>query len=119
MMTEAEVYEFDLNGLIVYRNMIPPEDVARMNELIDADQGGEFPQSFSFLHLDPLFMNLMAHPKTLDVMRTIMGTGCAGPHHGLQMTNNQTSERICTVVCAPTRASTNTSGPTTACGTAS
>ena len=76
MMTEAEVYEFDLNGLIVYRNMIPPEDVVRMNELIDADQGGEFPQSFSFLHLDPLFMNLMAHPKTLDVMRSIIGTGC-------------------------------------------
>lgn len=88
MMTEAEVYEFDLNGLIVYRNMIPPEDVARMNELIDADQGGEFPQSFSFLHLDPLFMNLMAHPKTLDVMRTMIGDWMRLDHtYGLQMTN--------------------------------
>ena len=120
MMTEAEVYEFDLNGLIVYRNMIPPENVARMNELIDADQGREFPQSFSFLHLDPLFMNLMAHPKTLDVMRTIIGDWMRLDHtYGLQMTNESEVREICTAACAPTRASTNTSGPTIACGTAS
>ena len=76
MMTEAEVYEFDLNGLIVYRNMIPPEDVARMNELIDAIR---VENSSEFLSpLRPLFMNLMAplnarrhahHHRGLDAIR--------------------------------------------------
>ena len=64
MMTEEEIFEFDLNGLIIYRDLIPPEDISKMNSLINADQGNEFPQSFSFLHLDPIFMNLMANPKT-------------------------------------------------------
>ena len=36
-MNEAEIYEFDLNGYIIYRDLIAPADVARMNQLIDAD----------------------------------------------------------------------------------
>ena len=31
-MTDAEIYEFDINGLIVYRNMIPPEFVEKASE---------------------------------------------------------------------------------------
>ena len=27
-MTEEEIYEFDLNGYIVYRDLIPPADVS-------------------------------------------------------------------------------------------
>ena len=89
MMTEAEIYEFDLHGLIVYRNLIPAQDVARMNELIDADQGDEFPHSFPFLKLDPIFMNLMAHPRTLSIMRTIIGDWLRLDHtYGLQMTKD-------------------------------
>ena len=86
MMTKKEIFEFDLNGLIIYRDLISPKDVSRMNELIDTDQGNEFPQSFSFLHLDPIFMNLMANPKTLDVMRSIIGDWMRLDHtYGLQM----------------------------------
>ncbi|MFT5090208.1 MAG: hypothetical protein ACI906_001754 [Candidatus Latescibacterota bacterium] len=89
MMTEAEIYEFDLHGLIVYRNLIPPQDVARMNELIDADQGDEFPGSFQFLKLDPTFMNLMSNPRTLGIMRTIIGDWLRLDHsYGLQMTKD-------------------------------
>ena len=86
MMTENEIFEFDLNGLIIYRNLIPPEDVSRMNNIIDADQDNEFPQSFSFLHLDSIFMDLMANPKTLDIIRTMIGDWMRLDHtYGLQM----------------------------------
>lgn len=34
-MTEAEIYEFDLNGYILYRDLISPEEISRMNEIID------------------------------------------------------------------------------------
>jgi ectoine hydroxylase-related dioxygenase (phytanoyl-CoA dioxygenase family) len=87
MMSEAETYEFDLNGYIVYRDLVPPADVRRMNQLIDADQQGQFPHSFQFLHLDSVFMELMAHPRTLDLMRTIIGDWMRLDHtYGLQMT---------------------------------
>ena len=86
-MNEAEIYEFDLNGYIIYRDLIAPDDVTRMNQLIDAEQGGDFPHSFGFLNLDPVFMDLMAHPRTLKIMRTIIGDWLRLDHtYGLQMT---------------------------------
>lgn len=42
-MNEAEIYEFDLNGYIIYRDLIAPADVTRMNQLIDADRGATSP----------------------------------------------------------------------------
>ena len=87
-MNEEEIYEFDLNGYIILRDLIPPADVARMNEILDQDQAGDFPLSFQFLKLDPMFMDLMAHPRTLKVMRTIIGDWLRLDHsYGLQMTN--------------------------------
>ena len=86
-MTEAEIYEFDLNGIIIYRNLIAPELVRRMNQLIDVDQGDQFPHSFQFLHLDPCFMELMAHPRTLQIIRVMIGDWLRLDHtYGLQMT---------------------------------
>ena len=88
-MNEAEIYEFDLNGYIIYRDLIAPDDASRMNQLIDENQGDEFPHSFQFLHLDPLFMELMAHPRTLSIMRTIIGDWLRLDHtYGLQMTRD-------------------------------
>jgi hypothetical protein len=88
-MTEAERYEFDLNGYIVYRDLIPPDDVRKMNEIIDADlkqKGKEDTFSFSFLELDPCFLELMAHPRTLRIMRHMIGDWLRLDHaYGLQM----------------------------------
>jgi len=85
-MTEAEIYEFDLNGYIVYRDLIPPDLVRRMNEIIDADQKGEFNHHFQFLHLDPCFIELMAHPRALKIIRTMIGDWLRLDHtYGLQM----------------------------------
>lgn len=89
-MTEAEIYEFDLNGYILYRNLIDAQDLGRMNELVDTHLAGENPDRFTFLELDPIFMRLMAHPRTLQVMRTIIGEWLRHDHaYGIQMTTDQ------------------------------
>lgn len=89
-MTEAEIYEFDLNGYIVYRNILSSEEVRDMNQVIDAHQtkaGQEKEGSFSFLDLAPCFMALMAHPRTLQIIRVMIGDWLRLDHaYGLQMT---------------------------------
>ena len=89
-MTKDEIYEFDLNGYIVYRNLISPEDVDRMNRIIDADQAGKEVANgfhFSFLHLAPCFLDLMAHPRTLQIIRVMVGDWLRLDHaYGLQLT---------------------------------
>lgn len=72
-MTDAEIYEFDLNGYIVYRDLIAPADVERMNAVLDANITPETGDHFGFMEWDPVFMELMAHPRTLQIMRTIIG----------------------------------------------
>lgn len=85
-MTEAEIYEFDINGYIVYRDLISPEEVRRMNDIIDADLVDKDPYRFQFLTLDSCFMELMAHPRTLDIMRTMIGDWLRLDHaYGIEM----------------------------------
>ncbi|MBM3262162.1 MAG: phytanoyl-CoA dioxygenase family protein [candidate division Zixibacteria bacterium] len=88
-MTEAELFEFDLNGVIVYRDLISPDDVRRMNAIIDEDLkrlGKEDTFSFGFIDLDPCFLELMAHPRTLSIMRQMIGDWMRYDHaYGLQM----------------------------------
>ena len=95
-MTDAELYEFDLNGIIIYRDLIPEDDVKRMNEIIDrhqADIQKENDASFSFLDLDPCFMDLMAHPRTLHIIRHMIGDWLRLDHtYGLQMTKSTVDE---------------------------
>ena len=38
-VTNAEIYEFDLNGYILYRNLIDADDLRRMNDIVGADLG--------------------------------------------------------------------------------
>ncbi len=84
-MTEAEIFEFDLNGYIVYRNLLTREQVDRMNGLLD-EHLGEDAYNFPFLHLAPVFMEVMALPRTLRILRTIIGDWLRLDHaYGLQM----------------------------------
>ena len=88
-MTEAEIYEFDLNGYILYRDLIPAGDLQRMNEIIDADLGDRNPDRFSFLDLDSIFMETMALPRTLEIMRAMIGDWLRLDHaYGIQMTTD-------------------------------
>ena len=36
-MTKAEIYEFDLNGYIVYRDLLSAGEVKKMNDLLDTE----------------------------------------------------------------------------------
>ncbi|HIM56868.1 MAG TPA: hypothetical protein EYM39_09215 [Candidatus Latescibacteria bacterium] len=88
-MTEAEIYEFDLNGYILYRDLIPAGDLRRMNEIIDANLDERNPGNFSFLDLDAIFMEVMALPLTLRIMRVIIGDWMRLDHaYGIQMTSD-------------------------------
>ena len=72
-MTEAEIYEFDLNGYIVCRNLIPAADLGQINSILDANLTADTKDHFGFMEWDPIFLELMAHPRTLHIMRTIIG----------------------------------------------
>lgn len=86
MMTREELYEFDLNGFIVFRSVLPLDLVRRLNTRIDADLAGEFPRSIRFMDKDPMFMDLMELPFTLHKLRTLLGDWFRFDHaYGLQM----------------------------------
>lgn len=84
-MTETEIYEFDLNGYIIYRNILNQVQVDQMNKILDGDLTEET-HEFDFLKLDPMFLDLMAHPRTLGIIRTMIGDWLRLDHaYGLQM----------------------------------
>ena len=86
-MSDAEIYEFDLNGIIVYRDFLTPDAVARYNEILDRHVAQNNNFGFSFIHHDYCFMELMAHPRTLDILRTMIGEWFRLDHaYGIQMT---------------------------------
>ena len=60
-MNEAEIYEFDLNGYVVYPDLVPRADLAPMNQVLDNNITSDTPSHFGFLHWDPIFMDLLAH----------------------------------------------------------
>jgi hypothetical protein len=70
-----EIYEFDLNGYIIYRNILPQSDVNKINNIIDDAKVKVDPTGgkFSFLPLSSCFLELMAHPKTLEILRVMLG----------------------------------------------
>ena len=84
-MTEAEIFEFDLNGYIVYKDMLTRDQVDHMNGILNEHLPDET-HGFQFLTLDPVFMELMAHPRTLRIIRTMIGEWMRLDHaYGLQM----------------------------------
>ena len=93
-MTDEEIYEFDLTGYIVYRDLITPEDVRRMNEIIDPNLTDQDPGHFGFLpgdgtDSDTCFLELMAHPRTLQIIRVLLGDWLRLDHaYAIQMTED-------------------------------
>ncbi|MCE9589465.1 MAG: phytanoyl-CoA dioxygenase family protein [Planctomycetes bacterium] len=86
MMTQPEIYEFDLNGVIIYRNLIAPDRLREMNRIIDAKIDPKVEFGFDFLGYDPIFFELMEHPRTLDILRTMIGEWFRLDHaYGIQL----------------------------------
>jgi len=93
-MTEAEIYEFDLNGYIVYREMLSPEEVRRSGDILgDCPQEKtpypHYPYSFGFMERDSFFMDLMARPRTLWIIRHMLNNWLRLDHaYGIEMTRS-------------------------------
>lgn len=90
-MTDAEIYEFDLHGIIIYRNFLAPEKVAQCNAILDQHIKPDNDFGFDFLTKDRCFIELMAHPRLLDILRTMIGDWFRLDHaYGIQMTSKST-----------------------------
>jgi len=91
-MTEAEIFEFDLSGYIIYKDMLSRDQVDHMNGILDGHLADDA-HGFQFLTLDPVFMELMAYPRTLRIIRTMIGEWMRLDHaYGMQM-DKQSVER--------------------------
>jgi len=89
---ELEVTLLDSTGVLILRNVVPPEVVAQANEVIDAhfeedsaawsdkplDTG--CPSKFRFMELDPVFLDLMEAPCFLELATYFLGTGFRFDH---------------------------------------
>jgi len=89
MMTVEERYEFDLRGYIIYRNVLSPSEVARIRNILVNVKGAQADGKFSFVEMDPFFMELMAHPYTLSILQVILGDWLRFDHaFGLKMSKD-------------------------------
>lgn len=89
MMTREELYEFDLNGYIIWRSVLAPDYVRKLNEIIDTDLAGEFPRVLRFMDKHPVFLELMEQPFMLGKLRSMIGNWFRYDHaYGLQMTTD-------------------------------
>jgi hypothetical protein len=97
-VSDLEVNLLDSTGVLILRNVVPPEVVAKANEVIDAhfekdptawsdkplDKG--CPSKFGFIELDPVFLDLMEAPCFLEAATYFLGTGFRFDHSlGQQM----------------------------------
>ena len=95
LMDPAAMYEFDVNGVIVFRNVLDAGAVQRMNTAIDGDglAGTESPAQsnggFGFpvpWAADPVFLETMAGEAVLSVARVMCGDWLRLDHaYGIQM----------------------------------
>ena len=96
-MDAAAMYEFDVNGVIIFRNVLAAETVQRMNSAIDgaglagtetpaqSNGGFGFPVPWA---ADPIFLETMAGEAVLSVARVMCGDWLRLDHaYGIQMNN--------------------------------
>lgn len=86
-MNEEELYEFDLRGFIIFRGFLSPERVRSLDLALGPVREAPVTGKFSFLARHPLFMELMAEPRTVAIMKALIGPWLRFDHSfGIQMT---------------------------------
>lgn len=86
-MTEEQRYLFDLNGYVVIQDVLTKDELARAHEAIDAQnlpppkpEDGS-PRFGGLLEWEePLFRELIDHPKVLPYLKEILGDGLRLDH---------------------------------------
>jgi Phytanoyl-CoA dioxygenase (PhyH) len=90
MITREELYEFDLRGFVVCRQVLSRQEVARCLASTDGCQAAKHNGKFSFFELDPFFVELMARPRTLGILKAMLGEWLRFDHaFGLWMTRDE------------------------------
>ena len=83
-MDDEATYEFDIHGVIVFRNVLPLSTVAHYNRLMDDPGGpsgkpGKDDGVFMGDNCHPDFLALMAHQPTLEILRVMLGAPALVP----------------------------------------
>ena len=74
VMTNEENYAFDVAGYLHIPSVLTQEEVAALNEALDAVEDSENLLGGSHLHRD-LFRHLLVHPKLVSYLNQIVGHG--------------------------------------------
>jgi len=86
-MNETERYKFDLQGYLILEDMLTGDEVAELNQLIDAKNLPEPGLQFSgaefedFLTWGAPFCNLLDHPRLMPYLKVILGDGFRLDHY--------------------------------------
>ncbi len=79
VLNRDQIYEFDLNGYIVIKNMLREDEIDHLNRLSDQVMPDARARHFPlgdpdfYNHDDPAFLDLMIRPKTLMIVNQILG----------------------------------------------
>ncbi|HKQ30141.1 MAG TPA: phytanoyl-CoA dioxygenase family protein [Burkholderiales bacterium] len=84
-MTSDELFEFDLNGFLVCPNVLTPAEVERVRQLIRESRENKL-MKFTFMDLDPWFLELIERPAILNRMEALLGPWLRFDHaYGIRM----------------------------------
>ena len=81
-MNEMQQYLFDLQGYLVIENVLSPDEVAALNQLLDQHEipapgeeqrFGAAPEGSGFLHWGQPFCDLLDHARIMPVLRFRLG----------------------------------------------
>src|ERR1700744_4110296 len=85
VLSDLELYEFDLTGYVILRQFLSTDVVGKINHLIDNYQGSQSPRKFPFLHIDSIFLDLMTNRRVMDICSYFLGPQFRLDHvYGLQ-----------------------------------
>jgi len=118
-MSESERYLFDLNGFVIVRNVLTPEEIAAAHAAIDAHMDEAVPRSdptlrnaiegspmygsgpprldlggiFEWSEIESrVFKSILAHPRLIPLFHGLLGKGYRLDHIPFVLMNNQGGE---------------------------
>jgi hypothetical protein len=104
LFTPEQLYTLDATGVVIVRSILPTELVLQLKEVLDVVQESEeyaathgvdpISYKFSFIDLDPLFMDIMQHPWIMDACKTILGPTFRFDHAFGRSQNNETMRNL-------------------------
>jgi hypothetical protein len=95
ILTTEKMYEFDLRGFVIYPAILPKSMFDRMVHLLEGVSGAKGSGKFSFLELDPIFMEVLAYPPTIEILKVLLGQWLRFDHtFGIRMTSTAPAREL-------------------------